>query len=75
MCVDRNSYYGFRVSNLAFRNLTVADGKKGWPETAPYHAIHVGAAAAGVSFLFVPNTPVESSLSPSRSYHPTIQLI
>ncbi|CAM6104095.1 unnamed protein product [Calypogeia fissa] len=24
----------------------VADGKKGWPDTAPYHAIHVGAAAA-----------------------------
>lgn len=28
-------------------DLAVADGKKGWPDTAPYHAIHVGAAAAG----------------------------
>lgn len=26
----------------------IADGRKGWPEHAPYDAIHVGAAAADV---------------------------
>lgn len=32
-----------------FGNLCIiADGRKGWPEHAPYDAIHVGAAAADV---------------------------
>lgn len=30
---------------LIFKICTVTDGRQGWPEFAPYDAIHVGAAA------------------------------
>ncbi len=37
--------------------LAVADGKLGYADGAPYDAIHVGAAAAGVNYFHIMYTP------------------
>jgi hypothetical protein len=37
--------------------LAVADGKLGYVDGAPYDAIHVGAAAAGLNYLHIMYTP------------------
>ena len=61
----RKSEDGQRLLESGRVKLVTADGRKGWPEDAPYDAIHVGAAASEAH-----GTLLEQLKAPGRCVSP-----